>query len=90
MRYPLYVYKDSGTVYGAQFFDMPEVFTYGESLGQLKHNAQEAAECRFQNTQDQVPAPTHDPSLLDASKMTAVAFGFLWNWISQNSSAPRT
>lgn len=60
MKYPLYVWKDKGSAYGATFPDLPGVNTSGETLEELERNAQEAVELMYEDGDQDVPAPTHD------------------------------
>lgn len=47
MLYPLYVWKDSNSAYGASFPDLPGVFTAADALNDLPAKAQEAAEAMY-------------------------------------------
>jgi len=47
MYYPLYVWKDSQSAYGATFPDLPGVNTAADALADLNKAAQEAAETMY-------------------------------------------
>ena len=67
MFYPVYVYKEEGSAYGAVFPDFPGCFTAADHLSELGAAAQQAVEAHFGNDQDPIPAPStpeawaHDP-----------------------------
>jgi predicted RNase H-like HicB family nuclease len=48
MFYPLYVYKDTNSAYGATFPDLPGVHTAADELADLPAMAQEAVETMFE------------------------------------------
>ncbi len=48
MLYPLYVWKEAGSAYGARFPDLPGVFTAADDLNNLTKSAQEAVEAMFE------------------------------------------
>lgn len=48
MLYPLYVWKDTNSAYGASFPDLPGVFTAADILDDLPAMAQEAVETMFE------------------------------------------
>ncbi|AMO96604.1 hypothetical protein CFter6_3989 [Collimonas fungivorans] len=48
MLYPLYVWKDKSSAYGARFPDLPGVFTAADELNDLPAMAQEAAKTMYE------------------------------------------
>ncbi|MEO6918550.1 MAG: type II toxin-antitoxin system HicB family antitoxin [Collimonas sp.] len=48
MLYPLYVWKDDNSAYGASFPDLPGVFTAADNLDDIPAMAQEAVEAMFE------------------------------------------
>ena len=48
MLYPLYVWKDSGSAYGATFPDLPGVNTAADEVDALNRAAQEAVELIYE------------------------------------------
>lgn len=48
MLYPLYVWKDRNSAYGASFPDLPGVFTAADELNDLPAMAQEAVETMYE------------------------------------------
>jgi predicted RNase H-like HicB family nuclease len=48
MLYPLYVWKDGDSAYGARFPDLPGVFTAADELNALPAMAQEAAATMYE------------------------------------------
>jgi len=56
--YPIYVYKQEGSAYGASFPDFPGCFTAADSLQELPKSAQEAVEAHFGGDEDPIPAPS--------------------------------
>jgi predicted RNase H-like HicB family nuclease len=48
MFYPLYVWKDENSAYGARFPDLPGVFTAADNLDELPAMAQEAVEAMYE------------------------------------------
>lgn len=55
MFYPLYVWKDANSAYGATFPDLPGVHTAADTQGDLPHAAQEAVETMYED-EDSIPA----------------------------------
>ncbi|MPS30508.1 MAG: ribbon-helix-helix protein, CopG family [Alcaligenaceae bacterium] len=58
MLYPIYVYKEDGSAYGAAFPDFPGCFAAADELKDLPGAAQEAVEAHFGADEDPVPAPS--------------------------------
>jgi predicted RNase H-like HicB family nuclease len=58
MYYPLYVWKDTNSAYGASFPDLPGVFTAAEKLVDLPAMAQEAVEAMYEGEDVDIPEPT--------------------------------
>ncbi|SFU77241.1 type II toxin-antitoxin system HicB family antitoxin [Pseudoduganella namucuonensis] len=56
MYYPLYVWKDSGSAYGATFPDLPGVNTAADEIEDLPAMAQEAVECMYDGEDSMPPA----------------------------------
>lgn len=57
MLYPLYVWKDTDSAYGASFPDLPGVNTAADNLQDLNNAAQEAVELMFEGEAN-IPAPS--------------------------------
>ena len=57
MFYPLYVWKDENSAYGARFPDLPGVFTAADNLDDLPAMAQEAAEAMYEG-EAKIPDPS--------------------------------
>jgi predicted RNase H-like HicB family nuclease len=57
MLYPLYVWKDANSAYGASFPDLPGVFTAADELANLPAMAQEAVEAMYEGV-DHIPEAT--------------------------------
>ena len=55
MFYPLYVWKDANSAYGATFPDLPGVHTAADNQGDLQQAAQEAVETMYED-EDSIPA----------------------------------
>lgn len=58
MLYPLYVWKDTESAYGATFPDLPGVNTAADDLADLQAMAQDAVECMYEGEDVDIPAPT--------------------------------
>lgn len=58
MLYPLYVWKDTNSAYGASFPDLPGVFTAADVLEDLPAMAQDAVETMFDGEETEVPSAT--------------------------------
>ncbi len=67
MLYPIYVHKDAGSAYGAEFPDFPGCFAAADELDGLPAAAQEAAEAHFGADSDPIPSPS-SPEALAKSK----------------------
>lgn len=57
MLYPLYVWKDTNSAYGATFPDLPGVHTAADDLANLPAMAQEAVEAMYEGESD-IPEAT--------------------------------
>jgi predicted RNase H-like HicB family nuclease len=66
MEYPLYVHRDGDTGFRASFPDFPRADVRGNSLGELKRNAQELVELMYDRSEQLIPAPTCSTSELHA------------------------
>ena len=55
MRYPLYVWKDEGSVYGGALPDLPGVFTAADELDDLPAMAQEAVLAMYEHADTSIP-----------------------------------
>jgi predicted RNase H-like HicB family nuclease len=64
MQYPLYVQRDADTAFRASFADFPEADVTGNSIEELKRNAQEAVERMYHGSEQLIPGPTCDTSEL--------------------------
>ena len=62
MLYPIYVHKDAGSAYGAEFPDFPGCFAAADELEGLPAAAQEAAEAHFGADSDPIPGPSSPKS----------------------------
>lgn len=58
MLYPIYVHKDNGSAYGAEFPDFPGCFAAADELKDLPAAAQEAVEAHFGTDNDPIPKPS--------------------------------
>lgn len=58
MLYPIYVWKDEGSAYGAAFPDLPEVYTAADDLDDLPAMAQEAFMAMYERADVAPPPPT--------------------------------
>jgi len=58
MLYPLYVWKDTNSAYGATFPDLPGVNTASDELVDLPITAQEAVETLYEGEDAEIPAPS--------------------------------
>lgn len=58
MLYPIYVHKEAGSAYGAEFPDFPGCFAAADELQALPAAAQEAVEAHFGADTDPIPAPS--------------------------------
>jgi predicted RNase H-like HicB family nuclease len=58
MLYPIYVWKDERSAYGAAFPDLPDVFTAADDLDDLPAMAQEAVALMFEGSEKPLPPPT--------------------------------
>lgn len=57
MLYPLYVWKDANSAYGATFPDLPGVHTAADDLQDINKAAQEAVETMYEG-ESNIPAPS--------------------------------
>ncbi|MFC7518709.1 type II toxin-antitoxin system HicB family antitoxin [Herbaspirillum sp. GCM10030257] len=58
MLYPLYVWKDTNSAYGATFPDLPGVNTAADELADLPAMAQDAVETMYDGENVDIPVPT--------------------------------
>lgn len=82
MLYPLYVWKDENSAYGASFPDMPGVYTAADELSDLPAMAQEAVETMYEHASDVAP-PTSIEHWSGADDYT----GGLWMMVDINLDA---
>ncbi|WP_179673220.1 type II toxin-antitoxin system HicB family antitoxin [Duganella sp. 1224] len=68
MLYPLYVWKDDGSAYGASFPDFPGVHTAADELIDLPAMAQEAAWTMYEDGDSALPPPSTIESWLDDAR----------------------
>src|ERR1700756_4876497 len=66
MEYPLYVRRDGDTGFRASFPAFPRAYALGNSLGELKRNAQEMVELVYDRSEQFIPAPPCRSSELQA------------------------
>ncbi|MDC8760909.1 type II toxin-antitoxin system HicB family antitoxin [Janthinobacterium sp. hw3] len=70
MLYPLYVWKDTESAYGASFPDLPGVNTAADELHDINKSAQEAVETMYEG-EENIPVAsaiekwTSDPDYAD-------------------------
>src|ERR1700732_3589380 len=69
MQYPLYVQRDADTAFRASFADLPEADVTGNSIEELKRNAQEAVERMYHGSEQLIPGHTCDTSELRTLEM---------------------
>jgi len=69
MQYPLYVHRDTATAFRASFPDFPGADVAGNSLEELKRNAQDIVELRYDGSEQLIPTPTCDTSELRKLEM---------------------
>jgi predicted RNase H-like HicB family nuclease len=69
MQYPLYVRRDGDIGFRASFPDFPRADVRGNSLDELKHNAQEVVELMYDRSEQLIPGPTCSTSELHALDM---------------------
>lgn len=87
MLYLVYVHKDEGSAYGAEFPDFPGCFAAADELKDLPAAAQEATEAHFGADSDPIPAPTA-PEVWAKSKTYRDGFWLLVD-IDLNQIRPR-
>jgi len=66
MKYPIYVWQEGDSAFGAVFPDLPGVHTAADTLEELERNAQEAVELMYADGDKAIPAPTYDLRKLHA------------------------
>ncbi|MGY6119609.1 type II toxin-antitoxin system HicB family antitoxin [Paraburkholderia strydomiana] len=66
MQYPLYVHRDGDTGFRASFPDLPRAVACGRSFDELKRNAQEVVELKYDRSEQLIPAPTCSTSELQS------------------------
>jgi predicted RNase H-like HicB family nuclease len=69
MQYPLYVRRDTASSFRASFPDFPEADVAGDSLEELKRNAQHMVELGYDGSEQPIPVPTCDTSELRRLEM---------------------
>jgi len=69
VQYPLYVHRDTATAFRASFPDFPGADVAGNSLEELKRNAQDIVELRYDGSEQLIPTPTCDMSELRKLEM---------------------
>lgn len=78
MRFPLIVYKDDGSDYGAIFPDFPGCYSMAASVGELLENAQDAVETwMLGESPDAFPAPSTLESVLASEEAQGRAVFFV-------------
>ncbi|MDB5774174.1 MAG: hypothetical protein JWP38_307 [Herbaspirillum sp.] len=77
MLYPLYVWKDVDSAYGARFPDLPGVFTAADNLDELPAMAQEAVEAMYEGE-----AKIPDASSVELWKNSAEYADGFWMLVS--------
>ncbi|WP_353192124.1 type II toxin-antitoxin system HicB family antitoxin [Pandoraea pnomenusa] len=69
MKYPIYVWQEGDSAFGAAFPDLPGVHTAADTLDELERMAQEAVELMYEDSADAIPAPTYDIHKLHAHEV---------------------
>ncbi|CAB3772597.1 type II toxin-antitoxin system HicB family antitoxin [Paraburkholderia humisilvae] len=69
MQYPLYVHRDGDTGFRASFPNFPRAAAHGNSMDELKSDAQEAVELAYDRSEQLIPAPTCSTSELHVLDM---------------------
>ncbi|MGF6575015.1 putative RNase H-like HicB family nuclease [Paraburkholderia sp. GAS333] len=69
MQYPLYVRRDGDAGFRANFPDFPRVVVHGNSIDELKSDAQQAVELAYDRSEQIIPAPTRSTSELHVLDM---------------------
>ncbi|MGD1324962.1 type II toxin-antitoxin system HicB family antitoxin [Pandoraea pnomenusa] len=69
MKYPIYVWQEGDSAFGATFPDLPGVHTAADTLDDLERMAQEAVELMYEDSDEQIPAPTYDIKKLHANEV---------------------
>jgi len=69
MQYPVYVHRDTTTAFRASFPDFPGADVSGNSLEELKRNAQNIVELKYDGSEQLIPTPTCDTSELRRLEM---------------------
>jgi predicted RNase H-like HicB family nuclease len=69
MQYPVYVHRDTATAFRASFPDFPGADVAGNSLEELKRNAQNIVELKYDGSEQLIPTPTCDTSELRRLEM---------------------
>jgi predicted RNase H-like HicB family nuclease len=85
MQYPLYVHRDGETGFRASFPNFPRAVAQGNSMDELKSDAQRAVELAYARSGQLIPAPTCSTSelhLLDSDDGEGV-------WMSVESNLAR-
>jgi predicted RNase H-like HicB family nuclease len=85
MFYPLYVWKDANSAYGATFPDLPGVNTAADDLADLPAMAQEAAETMYEGE-----AAMPDPTSIDQWTSHADYAGGFWMLVDLDRSRINT
>ena len=69
MQYPSCVHRDGDTGFRASFPNFPGAAAHGNSMDELKVDAQEAVELAYDRSEQLIPAPTCSASALHAHEM---------------------
>ena len=85
MFYPLYVWKDTNSAYGATFPDLPGVHTAADKQSDLQQAAQEAVETMYED-EDSIPAA----SAIEQWTGDAQYAGGFWMLVNIDLSKVRT
>ena len=68
-QYPLYVHRDANTGFRASFPNFPRAVAHGNSMDELKRDAQQAVELAYDRSDQLIPAPTSSTSELHVLDM---------------------
>ncbi|WP_029972082.1 type II toxin-antitoxin system HicB family antitoxin [Paraburkholderia graminis] len=69
MQYPIYVHRDGAAGFRASFPDLLRAVARGHSFDELKRNAQEVVEPKYDRSEQPIPAPTCSTSELKSLDM---------------------
>lgn len=88
MQYPLYVQRDSRSVFRGNFPDFPGAEIAGGSIEELRRNAQHAVEVLYDGSEQLIPGPTYDTSELRALEQDGS--DGIWLFVNINMSRVRS